>query len=257
MYTRLLALLLVSCTMVATQSDAHFQTLIPSRDIITGPKSPVVKLLMRFTHPMEQGPLMNMGKPRRFGVLANGRHSDLKAALEAEREKDSTFYRASYRVKRPGDHIFYLEPAPYWEPAEGKMIVHYTKVVVDAFGAESGWDASVGFPVEIRPLARPYGLWTGNAFRGVVERDGKPVPFAEIEVEYWNAEGAVSVPTSPFVTQVIRADADGTFSYTMPRAGWWGFAALVEGASKMNNPEGKPVPVELGGLIWIRVQDMD
>ena len=82
--------------------------------------------------------------------------------------------------------MFFIEPAPYWEPAEQKMIVHYTKVVVDAFGAEDGWDARVGFPVEIEPLARPYGLWTGNTFRGIVLREGKPVPFATVEVEYYN-----------------------------------------------------------------------
>ena len=57
------------------------------------------------------------------------------------------------------------------------MIIHYTKVVVNAMGAEEGWDTLVGFPVEIEPLVRPYGLWTGNAFRGIVKKHGEPVPF--------------------------------------------------------------------------------
>jgi len=136
------------------------------------------------------------------------------------------------------------------------MIVHYTKAVVNAFGEEQGWDAMVGFPVEIEPLARPYGLWTGNAFRGIVRKNGKPVPFAEIEVEYWNEGRKVTPPADPFVTQVIKADASGVFSYSMPRAGWWGFAALVDGDEKMRNPEGRDVDVELGALIWVKCLDM-
>jgi cobalt/nickel transport protein len=81
------------------------------------------------------------------------------------------------------------------------------------------------------------------------------VPFAEIEVEWMN-DGSVQPPADAFVTQVIRADAAGTFAYAMPRAGWWGFAALVDGDKPMRSPAGKDVPVELGGLMWVRATDM-
>jgi cobalt/nickel transport protein len=204
---------------------------------------------------MELGPAMEMATPVQFGVLVEGARHDLKSTLKPRKVDGKTAYTAAYRFRAPGDHIFYVEPAPYWEPAEQKMIVHYTKVVVDAFGAEEGWDAMVGFPVEIEPLVRPYGLWTGNLFRGIVRRDGKPVPFAEVEVEYYNKGKRVRVPEGPFVTQVIKADANGVFSYAMPRAGWWGFAALLDG-EKMNGPDGKPVDVELGALIWVRATEM-
>jgi cobalt/nickel transport protein len=242
--------------LAARPATAHFQVLIPSTDIVTVEGKKTVSLDIVFTHPMEQGPVMEMGRPKQFGVLAGGKKNDLLPSLKARRLDGKTAYSAEYRLKAPGDYIFYIEPAPYWEPAEGKMIVHYTKTVVDAFGAEEGWDAMVGFPVEIEPLVRPYGLWTGNVFRGVVRKDGKPVPFAEIEVEYYNAGRKVEIPAGPFVTQVIKADANGVFSYAMPRAGWWSFAALVEGDETTKSPEGKDVPVELGGLIWVRTVDM-
>lgn len=235
---------------------AHFQALMPSADIVTADGPRTVKLDILFTHPMEQGPVMAMDRPKQFGVLVDGTKTDLGATLKAKKVEGKTVYGASYRISRPGDHIFYLEPAPYWEPAEGKMIVHYTKVIVNAFGLEQGWDALVGLAVEIEPLVRPYGLWTGNAFRGIVKKDGRPVPFAEIEVEYWNESNKVKPPADAFVTQVIKADGNGVFSYVMPRAGWWGFAALVESDKKMKNPEGKKVPVELGGLMWVRCVDM-
>ena len=236
-------------------SQAHFQVLIPSTDIVTGQGDTELKLEIAFTHPMEQGPAMEMAAPTSFGVLSGGKKTDLAAALKPVKVQDKTAYAAAYKIKEPGDYIFYLEPAPYWEPAEGVMIIHYTKVVVDAFGAEEGWDEMVGFPVEIEPLTRPYGLWTGNAFRGVVKKEGQPVPFAEVEVEYYNTDG-VKPPTDLHITQVVKADAQGVFSYAMPRAGWWSFAALVEGDKKMKNPEGKEVGVELGGLIWVRTYDM-
>jgi cobalt/nickel transport protein len=110
--------------------------------------------------------------------------------------------------------------------------------------------------VEIEPLVRPYGLWTGNIFRGIVKRNFQPVPFAEIEVEYYNVDRATHVPAAPYVTQVIKADSQGVFSYVMPKAGWWCFAALVDGDKKMKNPSGEMVDVELGGLIWVQTRDM-
>lgn len=54
----------------------------------------------------------------------------------------------------------------------------------------------------------------------------------------------------------MKADSNGTFSYAMPRAGWWGFAALTEGDEKMKRPDGSLAPVEVGGLIWVKATDM-
>ena len=236
--------------------EAHFQLLIPSRDVVSPGDPRTVDFEIVFTHPMEDGPAMEMAVPRQFGVLVHGNKSDLLETLQPTKVDGKTAYAASARLAKPGDHVFYVEPAPYWEPAERKMIIHYTKVVVDFMGMEEGWDAMVGFPVEIEPLVRPYGLWTGNTFRGIVKRDGRPVPFAEIEVEYYNRGGRVEIPNDAFVTQVIKADANGVFSYTMPKAGWWGFAALVDGDEPMKSPDGETVDVELGGLIWVKTVDM-
>ncbi len=245
------------CVSFISSASAHFQVLLPSTDIVTAEGTRAVDLNILFTHPMEQGPVMTMGTPAQFGVMVMGEKQDISNALEAKEVEGNTAYHAAYTCKAPGDHVFYIEPAPYWEPAEEVMIVHYTKVVVNAMGAEEGWDAMVGFPVEIEPLVRPYGLWTGNAFRGIVRKNGEPVPFAEIEVEYYNEGGAVAIPADPFITQVIKADANGVFSYVMPKVGWWGFAALLEGDDTMKNPEGEEVGVELGALIWVKTVDME
>jgi len=246
---------LVIVALGVTVALAHFQALKPSTNIISAGDPRTVALDLIFCHPMEQG-TMPMAKPRVFGVLVGGKKHDLLGALTETKTGGHAAWKTKYEIKRPGDHVFYLEPAPYWEPAEGCMIIHYTKVVVHALGLEEGWDAEVGLAVEIVPLMRPYGLWTGNLFRGIVKQNGKTVPYAEIEVEYWNEGGKVKPPSDPFITQVVKADGNGVFAYAMPKAGWWAFAALCEAPEKMENPDGKMVPVEAGGVFWVHCTDM-
>jgi cobalt/nickel transport protein len=233
----------------AWAAQAHFQQIIPSADV--SKIGETVTIDLSFTHPMERGPVMEMARPKRFGAVVDGKFRDLSPALRASKRQGKTIWTAPFPAAEPGAAVFFVEPEPYWEPAEGKFIVHYAKVVVDVDASGKGWDAMVGAPVEIEPLVRPTGLWVGNLFRGIVKRDGQPVPFAEIEVEFVN-DGSVTPPNDAFVTQVIKTDAHGVFAYAIPRAGWWGFAALVESEQKMKNPKGEDAPVELGGLMWVK-----
>ena len=139
-------------------------------------------------------------------------------------------------IKRPGVYMFYMEPQPYWEPAEDVFIIHYTKTVVTAFGDDEGWDEEIGLKTEIVPLSKPFGLYAGNVFQGIVKLDGKPVPYAEVEVEYYNKDKKAEAPTDYMVTQTIKADQNGVFTYAAPKAGWWGFAALNEADFKIKTP---------------------
>jgi cobalt/nickel transport protein len=235
-----------------TSASAHFQELLPSQDVL--PEGGQVLLSLVFTHPMAGKPVMEMVKPKRFGILVDGKLQDLTDTLKEKKVDGKTAWIATHDLKKPGAAVFFVEPERYWESAERKWITHYAKVVVDAYASGEGWNALVGLPVEIRPLTRPTGLWTGNEFRGVALRDGKPVPFADIEVEYAN-DGSIKAPNEAFDTQVITADQNGVFSYAMPRAGWWGFAALVVG-DKTTGPDGKEADTEIGGLMWVKTTDM-
>jgi cobalt/nickel transport protein len=254
--------IILGCTVVVltilvlvVSVQAHFQMLIPQTNMIGPEDSKTVNLDIIFGHPME-GPTMQMGKPVRFSVLIAGEQKkDLLSTIKEAKAKGHTAYKCDYKVGMPGDYVFYIEPAPYWEPAEEKMIIHYTKVVVSVMGDETGWDAEIGQPVEIVPLVRPYGLWTGNIFRGIVKQNGKVVPYAEIEVEYYNKDGKIKAPADAYVTQVIKTDGNGVFAYAMPKEGWWAFAALCDGGS-MKNPEGKEVDIEAGGVFWVYCKDM-
>jgi cobalt/nickel transport protein len=231
---------------------AHFLEILPDADVL--PDGGDVSIGLTFTHPMARGPAMDLARPTRVGVATTTGSRDLTAALAPTTVDGKRAWTLRHRLDAPGTALFFVEPAPYWEPAERKMIIHYAKVAVDGFASGEGWDHLVGLPVEIEPLVRPSGLWTGNLFRGVVRAAGRPVPFAEVEVE-WVNDGSVTPPNDAFITQVIKADGNGVFAYAMPRAGWWGFAALVDGP-ETKGPDGKPASTELGGLIWVKATDM-
>jgi len=235
--------------------NAHFGMVIPSDDMITKDDSKKITLKVQFIHPME-GDYMDMLKPAQFGVLVQGKKIDLQNTLQEKKINDCTTWETNYQIKRPGDQIFYVEPQPYWEPAEDCFIIHYTKVIVNVLGLEVGWDEEVGLKTEIIPLTRPYGLWTGNVFQGIVKVKKEAVPFAEVEVEYYNQDGRIKWPADPMITQVIKADQNGVFTYAMPKAGWWGFAALNEDEEKIKN-NGEEKSVEIGAVLWVKTYDME
>jgi cobalt/nickel transport protein len=249
---------------MAPAAWAHFGAIIPSDDIVTQEDSKTITLEVKFIHPLEMH-YMDMEKPKQFGVFYKDKKNDLLKTLESaqgkspDQDRAFTFWKTAYAIKKPGDYTFFVEPTPYWEPAEDKFIVHYTKVCVDALGLEEGWDEPVGLETEIVPLTRPYGLWTGNIFTGQVLLEGKPIPGAEVEIEYLSEspgnKDIVKAPSDPYVTQVVKADKNGVFSYAMVRAGWWGFAALNDASWKLKK-DGKPKDVEIGAVFWVRAIDM-
>lgn len=233
---------------------AHFGIILPSDDIV-GEKDPKkISLKLYFMHPFEQE-LLNMEKPKTFGVIFGVQKIDLLNTIVNKKIKNKNTWETQFTIKTPGDYIFYLEPEPYWEGAEEKFIVHYPKVIVHVLGKEEGWDKQIGLPIEIVPLTRPYGLWVGNVFQGIVKVSGKPLPFADVEVEYFNEGGKVKPPKEAYITQVIKTDANGIFTYAIPKAGWWGFAALTEAPYKIKK-NGIEYPVEIGGIIWVKAREI-
>ena len=238
-----------------SSASAHFGMVVPSSDMIGRDDSKNIALKVQFIHPME-GDYMDMAKPVQFGVMVQNNKIDLLNTLQEKKINGCSTWETDYQIKRPGDHIFYMEPQPYWEPAEDCYIIHYTKVIVNALGLEVGWDEEVGLKTEIIPLTRPYGLWTGNVFQGIVRVIGEAVPYAEVEVEYYNQDGKIKWPVESMITQVIKADQNGVFTYAMPKAGWWGFAALNEDEEKIKH-NGEDKSVEIGAVLWVKTYDME
>ena len=267
-----------------TASYAHFQMIYSPEGVFTSGKLP---LKIIFTHPFAAGHTMNMGAdidgkgkaPLKFGVMTQKGEGDpevtdlkgdLKPITFTSLENSGEGYELTYKARGMGDFVFFCDPGPYFEASEDSYIEQVTKVILNKGGAMTCVFEDVpGLPVQIKPLVRPYALWTGNVFRGVVQRWNEetkayePVPFAEIEVEFANHEidmkkntfkkdAAATAPNDACECQTILANEKGEFSYALPKAGWWGFAALGAGGDL----EYKGKPLSLDAVIWAYAYDM-
>ena len=230
-------------------AHGHFGMLIPSEPLLTAGSLQTISIKAAFAHPRE-GLGLPLAKPDRVGVLFAGRTSDLAPQLKSVQVMGEPAWQMDYQPQRPGVYIFHMVPAPYWEPTENCYIIHYTKTVVAAFGADAGWDQEVGLKTEIVPLSRPYGVYAGNLFKGVVKLNGKPAVGSLVEIEYYDREGKFPAANPYLVTQTVKADAGGKFAYAVPHHGWWGFAALNTADYTLPH-EGKAQEVELGAVIWV------
>ena len=238
---------------IPTNALAHFGMLIPSDSMVMQDENRVISITLSFSHPFE-GKGMGMIKPQRFSVVMGGKEDKLIGLLKETRTLGRKAWVMNYKIRRPGVYTFYMEPKPYFEQAEDSFIIHYTKVFVAAFGFEDGWDKPLGLKTEIIPITRPFGLYAGNVFQGIVTLDGNPIPHARVEVEFYNEAGKAKAPTEYMITQVIKSDKNGVFTYAVPGAGWWGFAALNQSGQKMKY-KGQDKNVELGAVIWVKFHE--
>jgi cobalt/nickel transport protein len=251
--------------LVATTAEAHFQLLYTPEAALK--ESAPLELALVFSHPFDNGFTMDMVAQRGEG---EPKKTDLMQYLEPIEWAGIDSKAAAYIARPPrnvtrslGDYTFVLKPAPYYEGNEDKYIQQITKTVVNVGGLPGAWDEPLGLPVEIVPLDKPYTNWVGGVFRAVVLSNGKPVPHAEIEVEYLNhepqiaqhrfdPEGKVTAPQDSFTTLSVRADAMGQIIIGLPKAGWWGICALNLDDDLKH--EGKEL--SLDAVLWIKATDM-
>lgn len=267
-------LAVVALLAVPPLASAHFQMLYVQEAALE--RGSPVSMALVFTHPFAGGPTMAMGEPRAFRVIsqrgeeAKPVETDLRKYLKPVDWQGVGNRAAAYEAELPreivrsqGDYVFVLEPEPYLEKEEDKYIQQFTKLIMNVGGVPGNWSELVGLPAEIQPLNKPYANWVGGVFRGIVLSEGKPVPFAEIEIEYVNhapnleakafaTAGAVNAPHPAYGNMSIRADANGVFELGLPRAGWWGVCALHVGP--VTRHEGKPLSQD--AVLWIEAKDM-
>lgn len=229
---------------ITIYANAHFLTFMSNTDNVSNQKQSKVDFDISFIHPFEQSG-MNMEKPE---VFVNSKDNKLNLTQTTKLEHKA--WNSSYDIKTPGVYKFFVQPQPYFEPAEEKFISHVPKLIVSAFGLEDGWDEPLGLKYEIVPMVKPFALYAGNLFQGKVLHDGKPAANTEVEVELYNEFG-LKAPTDSHITQVVKTDENGVFSFVMNHKGWWGFAALIE-EGELKHSDGKMYPVENGALIWVK-----
>lgn len=240
---------LVGLFIGATSSQAHFGMVIPARNIVDQQQKNL-NIQLSFSHPFE-GVGMDLAKPAKFYCLTEEGKIDLLPSITEYQVMNHPSWQVSHDLRRPGVYHYVMEPQPYWEPAEDIFIIHYTKTIVAAFGAEEGWDQPAGLPTEIIPLIRPFGNYAGNTFSGRVMVDGKPAANQDVEVEFYNRDKRYKTISDYHITQTVRTDDKGVFHFACPFPGWWGFSALHEADYTMKAPDNTEKAVELGGVLWV------
>jgi len=225
-------------------ANAHFLALIPSTDNVVEKKDANLQFEAMFIHPFEQSG-MNMEKPKGFYV------NSIKNPLAVNEIKKfgEKAWSSNFEIKKPAVYQFFVQPELYFEEAEEVFISHVPKVIISAFGVEDGWDEPIGLKYEIVPLTKPFALYAGNIFQGQVLKDGKALANVQVEVELYNEFG-LKAPTDSHITQSVKTDENGVFSFVMNHKGWWGFAALIEEGEK--EFKGKKYPIENGALLWLK-----
>ena len=254
---------LATSMLFSTAAFAHFQLAYTPDVNVSGAGDVPYKLI--FWHPFENGHVMDMGKPEAFFAVHKGKKIDLMDSLSPMRFKGSgneaDAYDATLPVKRNGDYIVVLEPAPYYEGSEDIYIQQITKSFLNKGGIPTGWNEPVGLKTEIVPLNKPTNILVGSTFTGRVLTEGKPAAGVEIEIEYMAAEpdmgantpGEVKAEPSPGGSLVAISDDNGYFTFGIPKAGFWGFAALGSGPD--TEFEGKELSQD--AVIWIKAFDLD
>lgn len=254
---------LLGASLLPGAAMAHFQSIYAETPIITRPGDVPLRLI--FWHPFENGHVMDMGPPKAFYMVHKGEKTDLADRLAPitfrGAENAAAAYSASVPVTRAGDYVLVLDPAPYYEATEDIYIEQIAKAYLNRAELPTDWSDAQGLPTEIVPLNKPYDIVTGSTFSGRVLSAGQPVAGAEIEIEYiaaapvmdTNTAAAPSTKPLPGGTLTAITDANGTFTFGIPKAGWWGFAALGVGPEKTF--EGKELSQD--AVIWVYAQDME
>ncbi len=249
-------------TFLATPALAHFQSIYTPETNLSSAATVPVDLM--FWHPLSSGAVMNMVKPEEFYVVHRGERTDLLGQLKpitfTSWNNSGDAFQTDVEMRTPGDYVLALVPQPYYEESEDIYIQQITKAYVNRGGLPTDWDQPVGLKAEIVPLNKPSNIVVGSTFSGVVMSDGQPVPGATLEVEYvaappdmtTNKTGQPAVNAMPGGSIDIVTDANGGFSFGIPRAGTWGFAALDIGPDKEFN--GKHLSQD--AVIWVTATDL-
>ncbi|MBN2752102.1 MAG: DUF4198 domain-containing protein [Rhodospirillaceae bacterium] len=255
------AVAIATTLFTASGAQAHFQLLYTPNVNLEKPGDVPFKAI--FWHPMENGHAMDMEKPQSLAAYFKDEKIDLLPNL-----KPITFHGASnaakafefsLNAKRNGDYVLALTPSPYYEKGEDIFIQQITKSFINKGGLPTNWADPIGLPAEIVPLNKPTNILAGSTFSGQVLSDGKPVAGAEIEIEYMslppdmkaNKPGKGTAPSVPGGAIVAITDTNGIFTFGIPKAGFWGFAALGVGPAKEH--AGKELSQD--AVIWIRAFD--
>ena len=264
----LLVAVLVLVGMCPIMAAAHFQVFWPQVQGCYGKPGEVVKWQYFWGHPFEMI-IYDAQAPKFFVKTPQGKKEAVAlkeiSLPDQARGQARKAYEVEYKPGGPGDYYLCLEASPYYIQEEKVFWQDYVKEVWHVM-AQKGWDKPVGLEVELVPLTRPYGWPAGAVFKAQTLFKGKPLKGAAVEIEKFNGfyvpkdklhkdklpKDRLGEDNEPLLTRTLKTDGQGYLTCTLDAPGWWVIASSVEDGKKPY--EGKPVPVEKRGCLWVYVE---
>jgi len=248
---------------LALPAKAHFQVYWPQQEGCYAKQGELVTWKHFWGHPFEM--LISDAQPPKFFIFTpKKKEEDLTAQeitlKDQESGQDRKAFEVEYKPSAPGDYYLCLESPLYFIPEDEEFCQDYVKepLHVEATG---GWDQSVGLPVEIIPLTRPYGWPAGSVFEGVALGKNKALTGAAVSIEKFNGffiprdrlpKDRLGQENSPLITRVTKTNRMGYFICTLDSPGWWLISVSAPGGRKVH--ERKSYPVKMRGGLWVYVE---
>jgi cobalt/nickel transport protein len=245
--------LLVPALVVACLGTAfaHYPMLITERATIQLGES--VSMKVTNGHPYVDD-RYDAPKPLKVGFYKPGssRFRSLIAAVTSKTDGGRTTWHLEHRPRKAGDFIYSWHCGVTFEkPA--RNVDDYAKLVVhvsNGQGVQVGWDRTIGDPMEIVPLTRPYSIPVGTAFRGKVLLADRPFNEGNVEAETYASKDPPKEPYLPNFRLNVKTDDQGIFVVTLPRAGWWLIACATDGGP---GEQGGQKGIAQRATLWVKV----
>ena len=159
--------------LLAAPAHAGFGLVLPDSPIVDDPEKTSLNLVICAIDPAT-GAGIPIERPQVFTALRysgdNMDRSEHLSVLDEVVAYGARAWTTNISLPHPGVYQLVMQTKAGWVPEQDKFVQYVTKVQIPAYGSAEGWDKPANISCEISPLSRPFGLCSGMAFGGILER---------------------------------------------------------------------------------------
>ncbi len=231
-------------------SSAHYHLVIPSTT--THKVNEAIQFAVKFGHPFEHE-FHEFQMPKSVTWTdPDGKTvaiEEFSKALDKDNKLEGIGF--TFTPTKRGAYLVTVTSDPIWMDDEKAFYRDVARVWV-MVESPKGWNTPERAELDV--LTRPFGVRVGMTFRGQFATE--PERPHLVEFEKYNPVPAKELPPDEHVTYATRTDKQGTFSGTLPEAGWWSIT-LTSNKKTPNTAEreGKKYTVIDRHTVWVYVED--
>ncbi len=242
--------------------QAYFMIPIQEKDKGYGMRGKTVTWILFRGEPF-QGIIYDLKPPKAF--INTPDHQTAPVTLSRIQIKDYQTglkryaFLLTFTPIKKGDHYLCLISQEHYLPELNEVWQEFTKVPLHV-EEESSWDRPVGLKLEIIPLIRPYGLMSGQIFRGKLLYEDRPAPGVLIQITRYHGvfiprnaipRDAFGNPNYPLMYLSVKTDENGYFSVSLNQPGWWLISArMPHGYTNLGLQR---LPLIIRGSLWVYI----